>query len=302
LRHNPVLLQEVLEHLALKPGAVVMDGTLGSGGHAEAILGQIGLSGRLIGFDQDPDAIARCRVLFQGDPRVMLVHENFRNLGKVFSGLKVAGFDAVLLDIGTSSEQLADGKRGFSFQTEGELDMRMNPEVGLKASELLAQLSEVELADLFYHYGEERNSRRFARVIVERRRQQPIQTIEDLNQTLEQALPVHMRFKKGQRPSWARRHPATKVFQALRIGVNDELEALKEGMAAAFGHLTKAGRLGIISFHSIEDRIVKQQFRKWDDEERGNLIFRKPVVANRSEILNNPRTRSAKLRVIEKIS
>ena len=302
MRHNPVLLQEVLEHLALKPGAVVMDGTLGSGGHSEAILKDIGPSGRLIGFDQDPEAIARCRALFGEDPRVTLVHENFRNLGKVFSELKVAAFDAVLLDIGTSSEQLADGKRGFSFQTEGELDMRMNPEVGLKASELLAQMSEVALADLFYHYGEERNSRRFARVIIERRHEQPIRTIEDLNQTLERALPAHMRFKKGQRPSWARRHPATKVFQALRIGVNDELEALKEGMAGAFEHLAKAGRLGVISFHSIEDRIVKQQFRKWDDEEQGNLIFRKPLVANRSEILNNPRARSAKLRVIEKIS
>jgi len=216
--------------------------------------------------------------------------------------LGVRGFDAVLLDIGTSSEQLADGKRGFSFQTEGELDMRMNPEVGLKASELLAQMSEVELADLFYHYGEERNSRRFARVIVERRREKPILTIEDLNQTLERALPAHLRFKKGQRPSWARRHPSTKVFQALRIGVNDELEALKEGMTGAFNHLTQVGRLGIISFHSIEDRIVKQQFRKWDDEGRGKLIFRKPMVAKRSEILNNPRARSSKLRVIEKIS
>jgi len=279
-----------------------MDGTLGSGGHAEAILGKIGPSGRLIGFDQDPEAIARCQALFQGDPRVTLVHENFRNVGKVFSGLRVSGFDAVLLDIGTSSEQLGDGKRGFSFQTEGELDMRMNPEVGLKASELLARMSEVELADLFYHYGEERNSRRFARVIVERRRETPILTIEDLNQTLEQALPAHMRFKKGQRPSWARRHPSTKVFQALRIGVNDELEALKEGMGVAFEHLRKTGRLGIISFHSIEDRIVKQQFRKWDDEGQGKLIFRKPVVAKRAEILNNPRARSSKLRVIEKIS
>jgi 16S rRNA (cytosine1402-N4)-methyltransferase len=302
LRHSPVLLKEVLEQLDLKPGAVVMDGTLGSGGHAEAMLGKIGPAGKLIGFDQDPEAIARCRALFGEDPRVTLVHENFRNLGKVFSGLKVVAFDAVLLDIGTSSEQLADGKRGFSFQAEGELDMRMNPEVGLKASELIAQMSEGELADLFYHYGEEHHSRRFARVIVERRREQPIRTIEDLNQTLEQALPAHMRFKKGQRPSWARRHPATKVFQALRIGVNDELEALKEGMAAAFQHLAKDGRLGIISFHSIEDRIVKQQFRKWDDEELGNLIFRKPIVANRSEILNNPRARSAKLRVIGKIS
>lgn len=300
MRHNPVLLEEVLEHLALKPGAIVMDGTLGSGGHAEAILGKIGPSGKLAGFDQDPDAIERCRALFGNDPRVLLVHENFRNLGKVFPELGVTGFDAVLLDIGTSSEQLADEKRGFSFQTEGELDMRMNPEAGLKASDLLAQMSEVELSDLFYHYGEERNSRRFAHAIVEARRFKPLRTIDDLNRTLEQALPASLRFKKGHRPSWARRHPATKVFQALRIGVNDELEALKEGMASAFNHLKKSGRFGIISFHSIEDRIVKQQFRQWHGEKRGNLVFRKPLVANRSEILNNPRARSAKLRVIEK--
>jgi 16S rRNA (cytosine1402-N4)-methyltransferase len=279
-----------------------MDGTLGSGGHAEVILQTIGPGGKLFGFDQDPEAIARCRTLFGEDRRVTLIHENFRSLSRVFAGLGIRGFDAVLLDIGTSSEQLADGKRGFSFQTEGELDMRMNPEVGQKASELLAQMSEAELADIFYHYGEERNSRRFARLIVERRREKPIRTISELNETLESALPAHMRFKKGQRPSWARRHPGTKVYQALRIAVNDELGALKDGMVAAFDHLKTGGRLGIISFHSIEDRIVKQGFRKWDDEKRGKLIFRKPVVANRSEILNNPRARSAKLRVIEKIS
>ncbi len=302
MRHNPVLLEEVLEHLALKPGAVVMDGTLGSGGHSEAMLEKIDADGKLVGFDQDPAAIARCRELFQGDSRVSLVHENFRNLEKVFPELKVTAFDAVLLDIGTSSEQLADGERGFSFQAEGELDMRMNPEVGLKASELLAQMSETQLADLFYHYGEERHSRRFARVIVEARRQHPLRTTQDLIQALEQAVPPHLRFEKGKRPAWARRHPATKVFQALRIGVNDELEALKEGMAGAFQHLSKGGRLGIISFHSMEDRIVKQQFRKWDDEEQGKLTFRKPIVAKRSEILNNPRARSAKLRVIEKTS
>ncbi len=302
MRHNPVLLEEVLEYLALKPGAVVMDGTLGSGGHSEAMLEKIGPEGKLIGFDQDPAAIARCQELFQKDPRVTLVHENFRNLGKVFPELKVTTFDAVLLDIGTSSEQLVDVQRGFSFQTEGELDMRMNPEVGLKASELLAQSSEEQLADLFYHYGEERHSRRFARVVVEARRRHPLRTTQDLIQALEQAIPPHLRFEKGKRPSWARRHPATKVFQALRIGVNDELGALKEGMGGAFQHLAKGGRLGVISFHSMEDRIVKQQFRKWDDDDQGKLTFRKPVVAKHAEILNNPRARSAKLRVIEKIS
>ena len=302
MRHSPVLLQEVLEHLALKPGAVVMDGTLGSGGHSEAILEKIGSSGKLIGFDQDPEAIARCKVLFGADPRVHLVHENFRNLNQVFESLGVEAFDAVLLDIGTSSEQLADGKRGFSFQTEGELDMRMNPEVGLKASELIAQMTEEALADLFYYYGDERHSRRFAKVIVEARREKPIQTIQDLNQALERAIPQHLRFEKGKRPSWARRHPSTKVFQALRIGVNDEFEALKEGMSGAFDHLKPTGRLGVISFHSSEDRIVKHQFRKWHDEKHGKLVFRKPMIAKRTEILNNPRSRSAKFRIIEKIS
>lgn len=280
-----------------------MDGTLGSGGHSEAMLEKIGPSGKLVGFDQDPEAIARCRALFGQDPRVTLVHENFRNVKKVFPSLNVAGFDGALLDIGISSEQLADEKRGFSFQTEGTLDMRMNPEVGQKASELIGQMTETQLADLFYYYGEERHSRRFARVVVEARREHcPLETVEDFSKILERALPEHLKFEKGKRPSWARRNPFTKIFQSVRIGVNDELEALKEGMTGAFECLVKGGRLGIISFHSLEDRIVKQQFRKWDGEEAGKLIFRKPIIAKRSEILNNPRSRSAKLRVIEKIS
>ena len=280
-----------------------MDGTLGSGGHSEAILEKIGPSGKLIGFDQDPEAIARCRALFGEDSRVVLVHENFRNVKKVFGSLGVAGFDRALLDIGTSSEQLADEKRGFSFQTEGALDMRMNPEVGLKASEMIGQMNEEQLADLFYYYGEERHSRRFARVVVEARREHcPLETVEDFSKILERALPNHLKFEKGKRPSWARRNPFTKIFQAVRIGVNDELEALKEGMTGAFDCLATEGRLGVISFHSLEDRIVKQQFRKWHDEKLGKLIFRKPLIAKRSEILNNPRSRSAKFRIIEKIS
>lgn len=280
-----------------------MDGTLGSGGHSEAMLERIGPTGKLVGFDQDPAAIERCQALFGKDPRVTLVHENFRNVKKVFPSLSVAGFDGVLLDIGLSSEQLADEKRGFSFQTEGALDMRMNPEVGQKASELIGQMTETQLADLFYYYGEEHHSRRFARVIIEARREHcPLETVEDFSKILERALPEHLKFEKGKRPSWARRNPFTKIFQAVRIGVNDELEALKEGMTGAFECLAKGGRLGIISFHSLEDRIVKQQFRKWDAEDAGKLIFRKPIVAKRSEILNNPRSRSAKLRVIEKIS
>ncbi|HOW59725.1 MAG TPA: 16S rRNA (cytosine(1402)-N(4))-methyltransferase RsmH [Candidatus Omnitrophota bacterium] len=302
MRHNPVLLHEVLECLDLKPGAVVVDGTLGSGGHAEAMLQRIGAKGRFIGLDQDASAITRCREIFKADSRVTLIHENFRNIGDVLKEIHVAKVDAVLLDVGMSSEQLADEQRGFSFQVKGELDMRMNPEVGFKASELIAQASESELADIFFYFGEERRARRFARVIVETRKHQPIRTTEDLTHVVEQALPMTMRFKEGNRPVWARRHPATRIFQALRIAVNDEFNALKEGILGAWEHLASAGRLAVISFHSLEDRIVKLQFREWVSLGQGKLIFRKPIVAKHSEMINNPRSRSAKLRAIEKKS
>lgn len=301
MRHNPVLLKEVIESLAVKPGATVLDGTLGSGGHAAAILEGIGPCGKLIGLDQDPAAIMRCRNFFEADPRVTLEHQNFRHLGEVLEKLGVSAVDAVLLDVGTSSEQLGDEARGFSFQSKGDLDMRMNPEIGVKASELLARMSETELSDLFFHYGGERRSRRFSRMIVNARLKRPIRTAEDLVHVLDQALPEFLRFSKGKRPDWARRHPATKVFQALRIAVNDELNALQDGLLAAWKHLKREGRLAVISFHSLEDRIVKRQFQKWNAEGQGKLIFRKPIVAKREEMLNNPRSRSAKLRVIEKI-
>lgn len=302
MRHNPVLLQEVLEHLNVTPEAVVVDGTLGGGGHAEAILKKFGPKGQLIGLDQDPEAIARCREIFKDDPRVTLVHENFRNLRNVLTRLNILAVDAILLDIGISSEQLADGKRGFSFQTKGELDMRMNPEVGLKASELLARMSEAQIATLFQNYGEERNAVRFARAIVEGRKHQSITTTEDLINAIDQALPYTLRFSKGKRPVWARRHPATRAFQALRIAVNDELNVLRDGIAEGWNCLKPGGRLAVISFHSLEDRIVKNQFRQWAQGGGGKLVFRKPIVAKRSEVLTNPRSRSAKLRMIEKTS
>lgn len=302
MRHNPVLLQEVLESLNLKPGSTVVDGTVGSGGHAAAILQKIGKTGRLIGLDQDPDAIGRCRELFEGCGNVTLIHENFRDLGKALQDSGVDKIDVALLDVGLSSEQLADGKRGFSFQVKGDLDMRMNPEVGLKVSELLATISENELADLLFQYGEEKRSRRIARQIVETRKHHSLKTTTDLVCAIDQALFARMPFKKTNRPVWLKRHPATKVFQALRIAVNDELGTLRKGIFAAWECLKSGGRLGVISFHSLEDRIVKHQFQDWVRAGQGKLIFRKPVVAKRSEILNNPRSRSAKLRVIEKKS
>ncbi len=302
MRHNPVLLKEVLAALSIRPGAIVMDGTLGSGGHSEAMLSQIGENGKLFSFDQDSAAIERCKPLFANDSRVRLVHENFRNVGEVFQNFQIAGFDAVLLDIGISSEQLADENRGFSFDSNGLLDMRMDTEKGSRASEILESMTETELADLFYYYGEERHSRRFAHVIVEARRNgKSFNTVSDLNEILQEALPEHLRFEKGKRPAWARRNPFTKVFQAIRIAVNDELEALKEGMAGAFDLLLPHGRLGIITFHSLEDRIVKNKFKEWNAQGKGRLVFKKPIVAERTEILSNPRSRSAKLRVIERI-
>lgn len=298
--HRPVLLQEVLGLLDLKPGAVVVDGTLGSGGHAKAILEKIGPAGRLIGLDQDPEALARCEKLFAGETRVTLQRKNFRFIREVLESLNMPPVEAVLFDIGMSSDQLANGKRGFSFREEGDLDMRMDPEVGEKASYYLAQWPEAELARVFYEYAGEKFSRRFARAIVEERRKAPIETPQHLAQVIESTHPASRNFQKGKRPRWASRHPATKVFQALRILVNDELGALSDGIDGAWKSLAAGGKLAVISFHSLEDRIVKQKFRSFASRGEGTLLTRKPTVAKRSEIFDNPRARSAKLRAIEK--
>lgn len=300
--HKPVLLQEIKEFLNVPPGAVVVDGTLGSGGHAQAFLECLGATGRLIGLDQDPEAITRCRRKFDGDDRVILVHRNFREIKEVLKDLNLMKVDAVLLDIGMSSDQLANEKRGFSFQREGDLDMRMNTAEGEKASYYLQTLPEKEIARVLYEFGEERQSRRIAAAIVRERRLAPIQTTQRLCEVVENSFPQARQFEKGKRPVWNRRHPATKVFQALRILVNDELGALREGIDGAMSCLKPGGKLGVISFHSIEDRIVKEKFRDFVREGSGKPVNRKPLVAKRSEVIDNPRSRSAKLRVIEVVS
>ena len=298
MHHKPVLLNEIIELLDPKPGAIVLDGTIGSGGHAKAFLERIGPEGRLIGLDQDPEAICRCRKLLGDDPRVTLVQRNLRDLELVLNDLNMTKVDRILFDIGLSSDQLADCKRGFSFQTEGDLDMRMNPAVGSKASEYLMTLSEKELARVFYEYADEHRSRRFASAIVRERKKSPIVTTSRLCQIIENSLPASHRFEKGKRPVGNRRNQSTKVFQALRILVNDEFGALHDGMIAAWNRLRPGGRLGVISFHSGEDRIVKEKFRDYVKNSGGELVTRKPVIAKRSEIVDNPRARSAKLRVI----
>jgi len=265
LQHKPVLLKEVLENFNLRAGATVLDGTLGNGGHSEAILEVIGPQGRLIGLDQDPASIDRCREKFKTHPNVTLHHSNFVHLASVLDSLNVPFVDAVILDVGLSSNQLGDPQRGFSFDEEGPLDMRMNPDVQHSASDLVNDLSQENLAEIFWEYANEKNSRRFARAIDEARRKQRIETTQDLVSVLQSALPKHMQFKKGARPHWARRHPATRVFQALRMAVNDELGALRDGIPAGWERLRPKGCMAVISFHSLEDRIVKNHFRSWKE-------------------------------------
>lgn len=274
-----------------------MDGTLGSGGHAAAMLEKIGERGRLIGLDQDPASLERCGERFKGDPRVSMHYKNFAALDEVLDSLNISKVDAVILDVGFSSDQLEDGGRGFSFERPGPLDMRMNPENTVSAADLVNGLSEKELETMFFNLGNERWGRRFAKAICERRFSQPIETTEDLVQTLEEALP----FKGSKsKPVYTKRHFATRVFQALRIAVNRELEVLESSLPIAWNRLNPGGRLGVITFHSLEDRIVKNQFRRWKQSKEGVLVTRKALSATREETLENPRSRSAKLRVIRK--
>ncbi len=303
--HKPVLLKEVLEGLEIRPGAVVVDGTLGSGGHAEAIVKQIGAQGRFIAIDQDPAALERCRKLFQDHPQLSFCHENFRNIDKVLDSLNIRVVDAVILDVGFSSDQIEEDRRGFSFERSGPLDMRMNPQGSIQARDLIRDLSQPELEKVFREYGEIRGARWLAEVICEERKKRPIETTRDLVDAVERAWPPKTpssKSKKGSRPPWARRHPATRVFQALRIAVNDELNALEEGLEKGWQRLKAGGRIAVISFHSLEDRIVKNHFRQWYRNHEARLVTKKPVTPSREEIKDNPRSRSAKLRIAEKIN
>ena len=299
--HKPVLIREAIERLALRPGARVLDGTFGRGGHSCAILEKIRPGGVLIALDQDPEALAWGKQIFEKASDVHLVRGNFRNADRVLEELHIDGLDAVIIDIGVSSDQLEEGRRGFSFEREGPLDMRMNPDEGSPASDLVRDLSKDELALILTQFGEERQARRFAEAIVSARETKEILTTGDLAAVIENSLPRGLQFKKGRRPSWARHHPATRVFQALRIAVNDELGALRQGMLKFWEVLKPGGRLVIISFHSLEDRIVKYQFRDWIQSGTGRLVEKKPLTPTDEEIRDNSRSRSAKLRVVEKI-
>ncbi len=276
---------EVLSYLAIPPGACVVDGTLGGGGHTRLLLEAVGPTGRVIAIDRDPTAIARGAEEMAGQP-VRFAQANFRDIPEVLDAVGVGQVDAVLLDVGMSSDQLADRDRGFSFDSDGLLDLRFDPTEGEPAWRLVNRLRVETLADLIYELGEERFSRRIARRIVDAREASPIRSAREFARLVASAVP-------RQNPP-SRIHPATRTFQALRIAVNEELKSLRIALERIPTRLAPGGRLAVISFHSLEDRLVKEAFRS---RQTWECLTRSPVVATEEEIDRNPRSRSAKLRV-----
>jgi 16S rRNA (cytosine1402-N4)-methyltransferase len=289
MEHVPVLLAEVVQWLAPKSGQVFVDGTLGGGGHTRALAIAVGPHGSVIALDRDPAALAAAERNLAGLP-IKLSHSNFSDLPEVLHEVGIEHVDGILLDLGLSSDQLADESRGFSFQSAGPLDLRFDPTRGEPAARLVNRLSEQHLADLIYEYGEERYSRRIARTIAERRREREIASAADLAETVRRAIP---RAKQETRID-----PATRTFQALRIAVNEELRSLDTALQRLPDCLQAGGRLAIISFHSLEDRRVKESFR---DDPRLKNLTRKPIRPSEAEISANPRSRSAKLRVAQRV-
>ena len=289
--HFPVLTKEVLEFLNPRLGENFIDCTVDGGGHAREILKKISPDGKLLGIDLDSEMIKNTRLEIN-DENLILVNENFKNLKKIIEEKKFSRVSWILIDLGWSSTQIEKSGRGFSFLKDEPLDMRYSSS-GMTAAEAANQLSEKDLADIFWQYGEERFSRRIAKKIVEARKKKRILTTFDLVEAVKTAVPRS--YERG------RIHPATRVLQGLRIYVNQELENLKEVLPQAVEILAPGGRLAVISFHSLEDRIVKNFFREMKKEGRLEILTKKPVVPSDEEIKLNPRSRSAKLRVCRKI-
>ena len=306
--HVPVLLTEAVEALALRPDAVVLDATVGLGGHSREILKRIP-KGRLIALDQDADALQRSAQVFQGDPRVVLRKANFAGLLEVLKENAAVPVDAVLMDLGVSSLQLGTPERGFSFQHSGPLDMRMDPAGDLRAIDVVNRYGEDDLKRILFEFGEEPKAALLARRILEARNRKPLETTDELAALAEGLYP-----SKG--PNASRRHPATRLFQALRIEVNHEMEVLRLGLEGAQAALRSGGRLAVITFHSLEDRAVKRFIADASLEcvcppktilchcgHQASLkkVTRKPILPSEEEQRNNPRSRSAKLRVAERL-
>ncbi len=306
--HRPVMLEESVAALNVRADSIIVDATLGGGGHSREILAALGPRGVLIGLDQDPDAVQRIAALPYGDDeRLRLVHSNFRHIREVVENLGYSRVDGVIMDLGLSSYQIADAQRGFSFQTAGPLDMRMDPGADLTAEDIVNHYSEEDIARIIWELGEERHSRRIASVIAGERRKNRISDTSHLADIIVSAKP-------GRR---GRINPATKTFMALRMAVNDEIGALKAALSGSLELLAENGRLVVISFHSLEDRVVKRFFRKhrgYEESLQGGgsrwrraeppvrLITRKPLLATENEVRANPRARSAKMRVAERCS
>lgn len=317
-KHTSVLLKEVVEGLSLRPGMIVVDATLGGGGHTRALLEQVLPGGKVIAIDADTQALERFEIRAQSDEflkqalvdkSLVLVHSNYSELGRALEDAGSEHVDAILADLGFSSDQIEDAERGFSFQKNGPLDMRLDQSTDLTAEKIVNTFSQSEIADLLQKYGEESEARHIAEAIVTERERKPFQMTHDLTELIERVYPKGKRYRM-------KIHPATKTFQALRIAVNQEGEHLATFLSQAVEYLKTGSRLVVITFHSGEDRIVKQFFRdasqgcicppnfpvcRCDQTPNITLITRKPIIPSEQEREGNPRARSAKLRIIEKL-
>ncbi|PTV96130.1 16S rRNA (cytosine1402-N4)-methyltransferase [Halanaerobium saccharolyticum] len=306
--HQAVLLNEAVEYLNIKEDGIYLDGTLGRAGHSSEILKNLSEQGKLIAVDRDTAAIKAVREKFPNEKRLVLEHSNFQDFDRVFGKLGIEAVDGMLFDLGVSSPQLDNPERGFSYQKDGPLDMRMNPEQKLTAKDIVNNYSQEQLEKIITEYGEENWAARIAEFIVKMRKENEINTTADLVEVIKAAIPKAVRRSGG--------HPARRTFQALRIETNNELEQLKNLIDKAVSYLNPGGRLVIITFHSLEDRIVKHKFRDLandctcppdfpicvcDKEAEVKVITRSPVQASKTEKEANPRSRSAKMRVAEKI-
>lgn len=308
-QHIPVLYDEVLNGLHLQEGGVYVDGTVGGGGHSSGILKAIGPTGRLLAIDQDTNALAAAKErLAQYDGQVTFFHANFVQMPEIIDANAPDGVDGILIDIGVSSPQIDNAQRGFSYMHDAPLDMRMNPEAEFSAYELINQYDEDSLERVLREYGEEKWSRRIAKIIVERRNIAPIETTFQLVDCIERAIPKGAREKGS--------HVAKRSFQAIRIEVNHELDVLENVLDQAVDRLKIGGRMAVITFHSLEDRIVKQHFKylasdcicppelpfcQCDKMATVKIVTRKPIIASKEELTQNSRAGSAKLRIVEKI-
>jgi 16S rRNA (cytosine1402-N4)-methyltransferase len=291
------MMDEVLDYLALSPGRIVVDATVGTGGHSEAILKKILPGGRLIGIDRDAESLAVARErLKEYSSHCDFAHANFSDIDKVLCGLNIKRVDAIMFDLGVSSFQLGNPERGFSFQQEGPLDMRLDRDSYISAYDLVNNLNEEEISTLLWNFGQERWHNRIARLLVRERQVHPIATTLELAKIVERSIPS----RYSHRPF--RIHPATRTFQAMRIAVNRELETLEAVIQKAISVLTKKARIVFISFHSLEDRVVKWSFREAHAQGLIDILTPKPLTPSAQEVQDNPSSRSSKLRVAQKIT